>query len=74
MAEPRYLIPNNQPPTREDYDELYAQFIALILSTGKLSMTVPHSIKHPPNPSAGVLVIRKQVDMNHTIYTVETAP
>lgn len=74
MSEPRYLVPQNQPPTREDYDELYAQFIALILSTGKLSMTVPHSVKHPATLTGGVLVIRKDVGGSHTTYTVEQAP
>ena len=74
MSEPRYLIPNHDPPTREDYNELYAQFIALILSTGKISATVPHSIKHPLNPSRGVLIVKKQVDSSYTTYTVETEP
>ena len=74
MSEPRYLFPNNDPPSREDYDELFAQVVALILSTGKLSMTVPHSIKHPLNPNAGVLVVRKDVGNHHTTYTVEVEP
>ncbi len=71
MSNLRYLVPENQPPTREDYDELYAQFVALILSTGKVSMTVPHSVKHPATLSAGKLVVRKEVGGSHTTYTVE---
>jgi hypothetical protein len=74
MSEPRYLVPKNQPPSREDYDELYAQFIALILATGKTSVTVPHSIRHPMNPSAGVLVVKKEVGGSYTTYYVEQAP
>lgn len=70
----RYLTPNKMPPTLEDYNELYAQFIALILSTGKLSITVPHSIKHPANPDAGCLIVQKQVDMSYTTYTVVIDP
>ncbi len=70
----RYVCPNNDPPSREDYDELYAQLVAVILATGKVSITVPHSIKHPLNPSAGVLVVKKQVDSAYTIYTVEAEP
>jgi hypothetical protein len=74
MSEPRYLCPDHNPPSNDDYRELYAQFIALILSTGKTSITVPHSIKHPLNPDSGVLVVRKQVDNHHTTFTVEPAP
>ncbi len=69
-----YVSPKNEPPSREDYDHLYAQLVAVILATGKVSITVPHSIKHPLNPSAGVLVIAKQVDSAYTTYTVEAEP
>jgi hypothetical protein len=70
----RYLVPNNQPPSRADYDELYAQFIALILSTGKTTATVPHSIKHPANLTSGVLIVEKKVDSYYTTYTIVAQP
>ncbi len=70
----RYLTPDNMPPSKEDYDLLYAQFIAVILSTGKTQITVPHAIKHPLTKHAGALVVEKQVDSHWTIYTVVPAP
>jgi hypothetical protein len=65
----QYLMPSSLPPTREDYEELYAQFIALILSTGKTEMTVPHRISHPKFENA-VKLIQKRVDQAHTTYIV----
>lgn len=72
----RFLCPISDPPSRADYDELYAQFIALILASGKTEARVPHSIRHPATEHAGKLVVTKEVDENHkqTIYAVMQAP
>jgi hypothetical protein len=71
-----YLVPDHNPPTRAEYDELYAQFIGLILSTGKVEARVPHSIKHPLTGHAGNLVVAKEVDevRHQTVYTVVPMP
>jgi len=63
----RYLAPNDSPPSWKDYEELYAQFIALILSTGKTEMTVPHRLEHPKFANRKIL-IQKRVDSAHTTY------
>ena len=70
----KYLCPDSNPPSREDYDELYAQFIAVILATGKTAVTVSHAIKHPLTTGPGVLVVEKQVDSAYTTYIVTKAP
>lgn len=71
-----YLSPNRNPPSREDYDELYAQFVALILATGKDEVRVPHSIRHPLTDHPGSLIVAKEVDdvRHQTIYKVVPAP
>jgi hypothetical protein len=68
-----YLYPNDDPPSKEDYAELYAQFIALILSTGKTEMTVPHKITHPKFEHKKML-IQKKVDFDHTTYSIVPEP
>jgi hypothetical protein len=72
----RFLCPIADPPSRADYDELYAQFVALILSTDKTEARVPHSIRHPMTNKPGKLIVAKEVDdvRHQTIYTIVQAP
>lgn len=68
----KYLTPDDSPPSQSDYQALMAQFIALILATGKTSITIPHSIRHPLTNAHGILVVEKETDdgKHTTTYTV----
>jgi hypothetical protein len=62
----QFLVPGDNPPSMNDYQSLYAQFIALIVSRGLTEQVVPHVYSVPYQEGCNLMVAKEVDDANQT--------